>query len=316
MLTFLLPLLLAIPLTGEGDFSAPPQEKTEKQVTVRVKQGKQGFLGVQIRDLDSEQAAELKVKAEEGALVVDVTSKSPAEKAGILKDDVILQFNGRTISDSEDLIKAVRRLSPGTEASVLLERKGEKKTLKVTVGKGKGDPMTYAFTVPHPLMRRERKFISIQHGMYGLQLHELTPQLGSYFGAPEGRGVLVEDVEKESAGAKAGFQAGDVILRIGSEPIEDVGDIQDGLEDFKEGEKAEVEVLRKGARTTLTLPVEEELSWKEERLPGMEGLQELEELQPEMNRLRLNLNGMKDELRDAMKQFRVSLKRRLERTTV
>ena len=319
MTTFVLPLLLAIPLIGGGDTAPDPQEKTDKKVIVRTQSGKQGFLGVQIRDLDKEKAEELKAKVEEGALVVEVTEKSPAEKAGIREDDIIVQFDGRSISDSEDLIKAVRRTSPGAEATVVLERKGDRKTLKVTVGKQKDAPMAFNFTIPHPPAKMMKRVLHFRGGMYGLQLHELTSQLGTYFGAPEGRGILVEEVEKESPAAKAGFQAGDIILRIGSEPIEDMGDVWDGLEDFKKGEKADIEVLRKGSRTTLSLPVEEEFSKNDDFAPGefrLQRLRELEHLRPELERLRLDLNGMKGELRDAMENFRVSLKKQLARTTV
>ncbi len=154
MTTYLLPLLLALPLIGEGDFAPDPQEKTEKKVILRSHSEKQGFLGVQIRDLDKEMAGELKVKTEEGALVVEVTEKSPAEKAGILENDVIVQFDGRTISDSEDLIKAVRRVAPGKEATVVLDRKGDRKSLKVTVGKQKNEPMAFTLSVPHPPARK------------------------------------------------------------------------------------------------------------------------------------------------------------------
>lgn len=329
MTALLLPLLLAIPLVGEGAPAAPPQEKREK-IIVRSHSENQGFLGVQIRDLDREKADELKVKAGEGALVIEVTDKSPAAKAGIQENDVIVLFDGRTISDSEDLIKAVRRVAPGTEAAVVLERKGDRKTLKVTVGKQKDEPREFTFTLPHPPAKIAKRIFHFRGGMYGLQLHELTSQLGSYFGAPEGRGILVEEVEKESPAAKAGFQAGDIILRIGSEPIEEMSDIRDGLEDYEKGEKAEVEVLRKGTRTTLSLPVEEvsrsEGSLRDEygleqlreleHMRQLEHLQELEHIRPEMDRLRLNLNGMKGELRDAMEHLRISLKTRMARITV
>jgi serine protease Do len=329
MITHLLPIILAIPLSGSWDPSlATPAQEEEKQVIVRTASGKQGYLGVQITDLTKEKGKELKAKATEGAVVTAVTEESPAEKAGIAENDVIIEFNGRTIYDSEDLTKAVRRVSPGTSVTVVVDRKGQKKSLKATIGKAKSTTFNLAIpAIPGPGRFR---FFSGRHSAYGLSLMELNSQLRKYFGTPEGKGVLVEEVREGSAGEKAGFVAGDVILRIGSEPIEDLGDVQDGLEDFKEGEKADIEVLRKGAQTIIALPIEEGTThghpesgtsgWKvfrhlEEFRPEMEQLQlELDAVKPELDRLRLQLEREHGAQEQALENFRVSLKKAIRIT--
>jgi serine protease Do len=324
MIAHLLPIILAIPLSGSWDPScAMAAQEEEKQVVVRSASGKQGYLGVQITDLTKEKGKELKAKATEGAVVVAVTEESPAEKAGIAENDVIIEFNGRAIYDSEDLTKAVRRVSPGTSVTVVVERKGQRKSLKATVGKAKSTTFNIAIP-PIPDPGRFRFFYG-RHSEYGLSLMELNSQLRKYFGAPEGKGVLIEKVQEGSAGEKAGFVAGDVILRIGSEPIEELEDIRDGLEDFKEGEKADVEVLRKGTQMTIALPIEEgtahghmrggaspwrELRHLEEVAPEMDQLQlELDAVKPELDRLRLRLERERGAREEALENFKVSLKK-------
>ena len=81
-------------------------------------------------------------------------------------------------------------------------------------------------------------------------------QLGKYFGAPGGHGVLVEEVEEGGSADSAGFQAGDVIIKVQNDEIAHARDICDALEDVNEGDTASVEVLRKGNSQKLTLRVE------------------------------------------------------------
>lgn len=249
-------LALVFPMLLWGSPPAGTQARQEKKIVIESKTTRQGWLGVQIQDMTAEQAKELNVATEEGALVTDVTPGSPAEKGGVKKNDVVVEFNGRTIYDGDDLMKAVRRTKPGTTAPVVVDRKEGKKNLQVTVGKLKLRAWSSGPGVFPPSAARRLRFFHTSM-ICGMQLADLNPQLGEYFGAPEGEGVLVEEVEKEGGGAKAGFKAGDVILRIGDQKIEDIGDVTDALEDFKDGEKASVEILRKGSRQTLSLTIEE-----------------------------------------------------------
>jgi membrane-associated protease RseP (regulator of RpoE activity) len=93
--------------------------------------------------------------------------------------------------------------------------------------------------------------------MFGLTLVDLRRQLAEYFGLPDGHGVLVEEVEKNSPAAKAGFKAGDVIVSIGKESIRRKDDIRWALEDYTEKDKVEVGIIRKGNRQTFTLAMED-----------------------------------------------------------
>ncbi|HTY57331.1 MAG TPA: PDZ domain-containing protein, partial [Bacteroidota bacterium] len=212
-----------------------------------------GWLGVAIQDVTPRVAREKNLHVKSGALVNGVTDESPAEDAGIKEHDVIVAFNGKTIDESDDLLEAVRAAAPGEKADITVFRGEEKKVVHATLGKAPKRDTGFAFRYPGP-MTRFRFFRS--EGIEGLSLSDLNRQLGAYFGAPGGRGVLVEEVERESPGEQAGFKAGDVIIRAGSEDVETTEDIAEALEGHARGEKVEIGVLRKGEKVTLTAVAE------------------------------------------------------------
>lgn len=250
------PLLFGGTACGHG--------RTDRGVIVRVKSPdeRSGYLGVSIQDMTRRLAKSMDVKTDEGALVNDVTEDSPADKAGIKDEDIIVEVDGEKITDGDDLREAVRKIKPDTKVNIVVMRKDEKKTLAATIGKApRSRSYSYSFTPPTipraPRIPRRPMNIHIFRGIseLGMTISSLNKQLGKYFEAPNGKGVLVQEVEEDSKAGKAGFQAGDVITKIGKETIEGVKDVEYALKDFKEGDKVDVEILRKGSKKTLTLEV-------------------------------------------------------------
>jgi C-terminal processing protease CtpA/Prc len=94
----------------------------------------------------------------------------------------------------------------------------------------------------------------------GLMVENLTPQLGDFFGAKNGHGVLVRSVEKGSRAEKAGFRAGDVIVRVGKDPVRDSGDFSHALQANRSQGRVSVGVIRdkKEQNITLSLPPKKE----------------------------------------------------------
>jgi serine protease Do len=201
----------------------------------------------------------MNVKTQEGALVNEVTDNSPAKSAGIREDDVIVEFDGRSIEDADDLVRAVRKTDPGTKSAVVVMRGGQRTPLQVEIGKAPGSTgraLSYRDGLLHlrpPSLHRFR-FLG-RAELDGLELVDLSRQLGEYFQVPDDRGVLVQEVEEGSAAAKAGFSAGDVIVRIGKDRVYDTEDVSWALEDRREGERVDVVVVRKGAQKTLSMEV-------------------------------------------------------------
>jgi S1-C subfamily serine protease len=216
---------------------------------------KGGWLGVSIQDITPKIAKKKDLKNEDGAYVNDVVEKSPADSAGVKDGDVVTEFNGKKIDDADDLLRAVQKAKPGTKTTIVVLRNNEKKSLDISVGKLRRKDLDEDFAVTAP--RAPRMEFFRRSGMWGLQLSELNEQLGEYFGAPKGKGLLVEKVEKKSTGEKAGFKAGDVITKINKSSVEEIRDLNEASEDVEEGDKLEVEVLRKGASKILTIEIED-----------------------------------------------------------
>ena len=212
------------------------------------------WLGVTIRDVTREVASDNKLPDESGAYVSDVAEHSPADSAGVEKKDIIVKFGKKDIDDADDLMNTVAKSKVGEKISLEIVRRGERKNVEVVLGKF---PRRIMASQPFDeLFRRVGVFSSGEH--QGMQVMELNDQLGEYFGVPNGTGVLVQRVKKGSAAEKAGIKAGDVLLKIGKRTIDDMEDVSKAFSRYDEGDKVDVEVLRKGANKTFTLDVEED----------------------------------------------------------
>ncbi len=235
---------------------------------LRSRSKKQGWLGVGIQDVTPKFARENDLKIKEGAYINEIVDDSPADSSGLKEGDIVVEFNGKKIEASEDLSEAVRETKPGTKVNVKVDRKGENKTFSVNIGKNKMR-MPMAIVAP----RAPRGGIHLFGGdIEGMELMELNRQLADYFEAPNGKGVLVKEVEKDENAAKAGIKAGDVITKIGEEMIKDIDDVRDAVSGLDEGDKVNVELLRKGKKVTVSLEISEEeygdnIFWKE-HMPG------------------------------------------------
>jgi membrane-associated protease RseP (regulator of RpoE activity) len=281
------------------------------------------WLGVSLQDVTPKLAKKKNLKTEEGAYVNDVVRKSPADSAGIQEGDVIVEFNGRQIYDADDMVKAVRREEVGAKAKITVMRDGQKKELSATLKKS---PRRHSFFGITPPTIPNRIMIFRGRGMMGLGLMELNPQLGKYFEAPEGKGVLVEKVEEGSAAEKAGFKAGDVILKVGEKNVESIRDVRRQLSKYDDGDKVSIEVLRKGARQTLSLEIEDgdenDLGYGFETLPSPEGLRdfdfhfEVPNFDRQMDKIRLKLDDAKRKLEDSKHEIEEKVRKALDKAKV
>ena len=244
--------VLCSTLVGFAGSAMAQMVKVEKKET---SSSKKGWLGVSIQDITSEMKKAMELKSREGALVSEVVKKSPADSAGIKEKDVIVQFDGQMVSDASDLQKAVADTKPGTKVSVVVIRKGDKKTIDVVVGRQKAS-RSIMITSPKAVSPMVEMFSGARNTQ-GMALRQLNDQLAKYFDVTEGAGVLVWEVGKGSAAEKAGINAGDVITVIGKKKIKALRDVSRALGIYDEGEKAEIEIVRKGTRKTVTLEVEE-----------------------------------------------------------
>ena len=174
-----------------------------------------GYLGVMIQDVTPALAKEFKLKSNTGALVGDVTADSPADKAGLKSGDVVLQYNGKDVTDSRHLKLQVAATRPGETVPMKVLRDGSTKTLEVTPKRQPGSKeVAKADTDSHDTGT-----------LNGVGVGNLDEQARKQFEVPEKvKGAVVTEVKPESAAAEAGLKAGDVIQEINRKPVKNAED--------------------------------------------------------------------------------------------
>ncbi len=221
------------------------------------------YLGVDIADVSGERVSELKLKEEHGAEVTMVDQDAPAGKAGLHEHDVILSMNGNAVESAAQLRRMIKETPSGRVVSLGISRDGQPMTIKVQLAdRHKSVSWTpenheYKFEMPQlPAMPDIDIPISvvIAHSSLrsGLMVENITPQLGDFFGVKGGKGVLVRSVEKGSRGEKAGFRAGDVVVKVNDQLVHDSSDFTHALRESR-GEAATVTVVRDKKEQTLTI---------------------------------------------------------------
>jgi len=168
-----------------------------------------------------------------GALVVDVSKDGPAEQGGIKVGDVIIEFDGREVKESNDLPIIVARTPVGREVSVKVLREGEEVVLSVTIGELKEKQL---FASP----KRDKKL--------GLTVQEVAPQIAESLGPESTEGVVVTSIEPGGPGNEAGFRPKDVILEIDRQPIADLKDFRSATAKIKKG-KSILFLIQRGGTT-------------------------------------------------------------------
>jgi len=236
--------------------------------------GGSAYLGVDTRDVTSDRLSDLKLKEEHGVEVTLVDQDAPAGKAGLKEHDVILTINGNQVESVEQLRRMIHEIPPGRLISIGISRNGQPMTLKAQLADRKNNfsvamPSGKAFAFAMPAMPATPAMpampdmdvpvsIVVVHSSArsGLMVENLTPQLGDFFGAKDGQGVLVRSVEKGSLAEKAGFRAGDVIVKVNGESISDSGDFTHALHGRK-NTALNVSIIREKKEQNLRLPLPE-----------------------------------------------------------
>ena len=224
-----------------------------------------GYLGAAVQDLTPKLEGKSDVPVHKGARITDVDEDGPADKAGINRGDVIVKFDGHEIGDAGGLIDNVRAAKPGTDVTVEFYRGKDRKNATVTLAKRpRTDAYSFNFngrqgsSLPHfmPMPRvpaRPRIYAFSESDEHGLSTEDLSEQLAEYFEVPGRSGVLVREVEKESDAAKAGFKAGDVIVKAGKRTVEDQSDLRRAMDNAEEGVELAFDIIRKGKPVSLTM---------------------------------------------------------------
>src|ERR1700736_925853 len=232
------------------------QEVFEPQVRdFNVMFGEEGgsWLGVETREVTSDNAKELKLPSERGVLLGRIAPDSPASKSGLRENDVVTEINGQQVEGAMQFRRMIREVPGGRSVQLTVWRDGRTQKINVTLGKSEelrrnmtrlapGTPGTFAFRMPEmpdlpevgeipdmPSTDWNGPMVFAGHPRLGIDAEDLAGQLGSFFGAPDGEGILVRSVNSGSPAEKGGLQAGDVITSLNGERIRSVGDLRQKL---------------------------------------------------------------------------------------
>ncbi|HXY40141.1 MAG TPA: PDZ domain-containing protein, partial [Vicinamibacteria bacterium] len=203
-----------------------PQLRDKGKVT-------RGWMGVTIGPMTEDLAPTFGLKAPEGAVVNSVQTGSPAEKAGLQPEDVVLSADGRKIENNGDLSRYIAGKTPGATVRLDVLRGKENRTVNVTLG-----------TFPDEPGGREAESEG-RTSRLGMTLRDLSPQMAERLELPRGtRGVLVMEVEAGEAAEDAGLVRGDVIVSVNGQPVEGVQSFERAVEQSKADGRARLRVRR------------------------------------------------------------------------
>ena len=190
-----------------------------------------GRIGVQVQVVSADLAKSFGLAQAKGALVAAVEKDGPADKAGFKTGDVILEFNGKTVSDSRELPLIVGTVKPGSDATAKVWREGKEQTLHVTVGEVPADKVAAA--EPQDT-----------GGKLGLAVQDLTPEQRKQLDVKGG--VLVGGVDGPAA--KAGIQEGDVVIAVNGEQIKSAQHFRSVVSKAQDGKPLALLIQRGEAR--------------------------------------------------------------------
>jgi len=187
-------------------------------------------LGILPQDVTPTIARQFGVKDSQGALVGEVETGSPASKAGMKTGDIILEVNGRSVYDANQLRNMISSMQPGSNVNLKVWRDGAQHTLPVTLGE----------LNPEEARGRGGNGRSGSSGsddaLEGVSVENLTSEVARGLNLPAGTtGVVVSEVSPASAAASAGLKQGDVIQEVNRRPVKNVAEFEAAVRNSKDG---------------------------------------------------------------------------------
>ncbi|HYL85840.1 MAG TPA: PDZ domain-containing protein [Candidatus Angelobacter sp.] len=224
----------------------PELADVEDDVNVLIEGEGSSWLGVELHEVTGEKAKEFKLPAERGVVLGKIVDDSPAAKAGLKENDVVTEINGQRVEGAAQFRRMIHEIPAGRQVQLTVWRDGKAQSMSVTLGKSEerrnsfkmvapkaGTPGLFTFHMPEipeiPPMEWNGTVLMNGQPRLGIDAEELNGQLGNFFGAPEGEGILVREVNPDSPAEKAGVKAGDVITTIDGERIRTLGELREKL---------------------------------------------------------------------------------------
>lgn len=259
----------------------PPTPETPMAYAFSMAGG--SYLGIATANVTSENASRLGLGEPRGVVIEQVMEDTPASRAGLQKDDVILKFEGEDVTSVQKLTRLINEVAPDQKAKLRISRSGREQDVTVTVGKRKGSFEWNGQVGDLGKLNTELGAINGQdlgklreqmgkmrieglaggqNGVWafgggrrvGISTIGLTKQLADYFGVSGSKGVLITSVNPDSPAAKSGLKAGDVITEVDSAAIDDTGDVSRAINKKTEGDVTFTVIRDRGQRIFTVTP--------------------------------------------------------------
>lgn len=197
-----------------------------------------GWLGVLIQKITPDLAKSFKLSEYEGALVSDVVANGPADKAGIKRGDVIIEYEGKKIKSMEMLPRVVAATKPGTKIKITVLRNGKEKKLKVII---------------EQLTETKSKISRDIEKTLGMSVQEITPDIAEYFDLKDKKGVIISNILQNSLAWESGLRQGDIIKEINRQKLNTIADYRRLMQNIEE--KSTILFLVKRGENTIFIAV-------------------------------------------------------------
>ena len=225
----------------QGIGFAIPSNMAKAVMESLIEKGKvvRGWIGLSIQPLTPDLAAQFALKDENGVLVGDVVEGGPAEKAGMQRGDVIVEFDGKEVNEVVNFRNMVAGTAPNKEVKVRLIRDGKAKTVDVIISE-----------MPGEVQASTKAF---DNQLKGVQVQNITETLKGELGIPKRvAGVVVTDIEEDGP-AEGVLMRGDIIMEINRDRINNIKDYEAAVSKIKSDENVLLLIFRKDAALYITL---------------------------------------------------------------
>jgi serine protease Do len=268
------------------DRAAAKLDEAEDKLGDLGMMGEEGsWLGVKMQEVTAENVKELKLPAERGVLVREVVPESPAAKAGLKANDVITELDGQRVEGTAQFHRMIHETPAGRTVHLTVWRDGKAQAISAVLGKPKEHARVWVHPGPEgeasgeflfrmpkipPMPEFGGNAFFFTGPRLGIDAEDLDGQLGNYFGAPDGEGILVREVKSGSPAEKAGLKAGDVIIKLDGARIRSVGELREKLAEKHDQKSVTLGVLRDRAEISVTVEPEQPRPSKPRAITGLD----------------------------------------------
>ncbi len=268
-----------------------PSKQPAKPMVYSFQFDGESYLGFEPQEVTKENFGKFGLSQVRGVAVEKVVENSPAAQAGLQTGDVIIKFEGEEVESVRKLSRLISEVAPDHQVKLTVLRNGSEQEITATMGKREVPAMfngNFKMEMPNfenlpkmptmPKMPDMSKLPQVQtfpndqgafiwkgdgetgfffgaNRQIGVSVSSLTKQLGEYFGAPDGKGLLINNVRENSPAAKAGLKAGDIIVEADGKEIKNNADLIRTLNEKKEGD-VQLTIIRDRNRQTVSVTPE------------------------------------------------------------